>query len=179
MGAMEIRPAVRGDAPELLAIYRPFVESTTVSFEETVPGLDEFAARIDKALARWQWLVACESGRCLGYAYATSHRERSAYRFSVEVSAYVDPLWQRRGIGRDLYVALLEDLAHKGYCNAYAGIALPNDASIALHRSVGFTPCGVFHRVGRKFGGWHDVAWLERTLRDAPPERSTLSQRET
>jgi len=166
---MEIRPARRADAPGLLDIYRPFVEATTVSFEETVPGIDDFAARIEKSLARWQWLVACEDGACVGYAYGSSHRERSAYRWSVEVSAYVDARWQRRGIGRRLYLALFEHLARRGYCSAYAGIALPNEASIALHRNLGFTPCGVFHKVGRKFGRWHNVAWFERALRDEPP----------
>jgi L-amino acid N-acyltransferase YncA len=165
---VEIRPARAANAPELLKIYRPFVESTTVSFEEAAPGLDEFAARIEKSLAGWQWLVACEEGACVGYAYASAHRERSAYRWSVEVSAYVDAAWQRRGIGRELYLALFADLARKGYCNAYAGIALPNEASVALHRGVGFTPCGVFHRIGRKFGRWHDVAWFERPLREEP-----------
>jgi len=170
---MEIRPAQRSDAAALLEIYRPFVETTTVSFEEAAPGVDEFAARIEKALARWQWLVACEAGACVGYAYGSSHRERSAYRWSVEVSAYVDPRWQRRGIARRLYLALFEDLARRGYCSAYAGIALPNDASIALHRGVGFTPCGVFHKVGRKFGRWHDVAWFERALREEPAEPGT------
>lgn len=170
---MEIRTGREADAPALLEIYRPFVASTTISFEETAPGVDEFAARMAKSLARWQWLVACEDGRCVAYAYGSAHRERSAYRWSVEVSAYVDPAWQRRGIGRKLYLALFDDLARRGYCNAFAGIALPNDASIALHRDVGFTPCGVFHRVGRKFGRWHDVAWFERPLRaDAPaPQR--------
>ena len=164
-----IRPALEADAPALLAIYRPFVETTTVSFETVAPTVDEFAARIAKALAGWQWLVAEREGRCVGYAYGGLHRERAAYRWSVEVSAYVDPRWQRHGIGRALYAMLLDDLARKGYCSAYAGITLPNDASVALHRSVGFEPVGVFKSVGRKFGKWHDVAWLQRALRDAPP----------
>jgi len=163
---MHIREAVEADAPALLAIYRPFVESTAVSFEEVVPSREEFAARIAKALKGWQWLVAELDGECAGYAYASSHRERAAYRWSVEVSAYVEPKHQRQGVGAALYRRLLQELEAKGFCNAYAGIALPNDPSIALHRSVGFEPVGVFKAVGRKFGRWHDVAWYQRALRE-------------
>ncbi len=100
---------------------------------------------------------------------AVACRERSAYRWSVEVSAYVHPDFRRHGIGRALYLKLFDELAGRGFCNAYAGITLPNEASIALHRGVGFEPVGVFRDVGRKFGQWHDVGWFQRTLRDAPP----------
>ena len=167
-GAVSIRPATPGDAAALLAIYRPFVEATAVSFETEPPGVDEFAARVAKALARWQWLVAERGGRAVGYAYGSTHRERAAYRFSVEVSAYVDPAHHRQGIGRALYTRLFDDLAAKGFCNAYAGVALPNAGSVALHRRVGFESIGVFRAVGYKFDRWHDVAWFQRTLREAP-----------
>jgi L-amino acid N-acyltransferase YncA len=167
---INIRSATHADAPELLAIYRPVVESTATSFELTVPTLEEFAARIEKANQRWRWLVAEGGGRCVGYAYGSAHRERAAYRWSVEVSAYVHPRHHREGIGRALYLRLFEELAQIGFCHAYAGIALPNNASIALHRSVGFEPVGVFRSVGRKFDRWHDVAWFQRTLRDRPPD---------
>jgi L-amino acid N-acyltransferase YncA len=172
VAALRIRPAAESDAEALLAVYRPFVESTTVSFEIEVPTPEEFAQRIRKALVGWQWLVATEGQRCLGYAYASAHRERAAYRWSVEVSAYVHPSSHRRGIGRALYEQLLQDLASKGFCNAYAGIALPNEASVALHRSVGFVPVGTFKSIGRKFGRWQDVAWFQRALRESPPEGS-------
>lgn len=165
-----IRPASERDAAVLLAIYRTFVETTAVSFETVSPTAEEFAARIVKVSAGWRWLVAERHGRCVGYAYATAHRERSAYRWSVEVSAYVDPAHHRQGVGRALYQQLLGDLTQAGFCNAYAGITLPNEGSVALHRSVGFESIGVFKSVGRKFGQWHDVAWLHRRLRDAPPE---------
>ena len=102
-------------------------------------------------------------------AHGSPHRERAAYRWSAETSAYVDPSVQRQGVGKALYLALFEVLAARGYCNAFAGMTLPNDASAALHRSVGFEPIGVFRRVGWKFGTWHDVAWSQRRLRDAPP----------
>ena len=155
-----IRPGVDADAHELLGIYRPFVESTGVSFETVVPTAEEFAARIAKAVAGWQWLVAEQDGQCIGYAYGSSHRERPAYRWSVEVSAYVHPNYHRKGVGRALYLRLLEELAQKGFCNALAGTTLPNDGSVALHKAVGFESIGVFSRVGRKFGRWHDVAWF-------------------
>ena len=166
---LTIRPAEEADAPALLAIYRPFVESTAVSFETIAPTAQAFIERIARAVAGWQWLVAERDGQCIGYAYGSSHRERPAYRWSVEVSAYVHPLHHRQGVGHLLYVRLLEELAAKGFCNAYAGATLPNEASVALHRAVGFQSIGTFKAVGRKFGRWHDVAWFHRVLRDSPP----------
>ncbi|MFY9823100.1 MAG: arsinothricin resistance N-acetyltransferase ArsN1 family B [Thermoanaerobaculia bacterium] len=167
--SIRILSATEADAPAILEIYRPFVEDTAVSFELAAPPVEEFAARIAKALAGWEWLVAERDGQCLGYAYGSLHRARPAYRWSVEVSAYVHPSHHRQGIGRALYLKLFEDLTDKGFCNAYAGITLPNDGSVALHRSVGFEPIGIFKAVGWKFGRWHDVAWFQRALRDGPP----------
>jgi phosphinothricin acetyltransferase len=164
-----IRPATSGDAAGLLTIYAPFVADTAVSFETQVPSVQEFATRIEKALAGWAWLLAESGGECIGYAYASSHRERAAYRWSVETSAYVAPGWHRQGIGRRLYVDLFAALVKRGYCNAYAGIALPNEASIALHQAVGFEAVGVFKSVGRKFERWHDVSWWQRRLQEQPP----------
>ena len=163
-----IRSAIESDAAALLAIYAPFVEQTAVSFETAAPTVQDFAARIRKANSQWAWLVAERDGALLGYAYGSTHRERAAYRWSVETSAYLDPRYQRQGIGTALYRALLAQLAARGLCHAFAGATLPNEASIALHRRVGFEPIGVFKSVGRKFGRWHDVAWMQRTLRDAP-----------
>jgi phosphinothricin acetyltransferase len=139
-----IRAATTADAASLLEIYRPFVEASAVSFETVAPSVDEFADRIGKALHAWQWLVAERDGHRVGYAYGSLHREREAYRWSTEVSAYVDPRHQRQGIGRALYAKLLDELARKGYCNAFAGVTLPNEASVALHRCAGFEPIGVF-----------------------------------
>jgi phosphinothricin acetyltransferase len=166
---LNIRQATEADAPALLAIYAPFVERSSVSFETVPPTVDAFAARIVKCLTGWQYLVAERDGRAVGYAYGSMHRERAAYRFSAEVSAYVDPVCHRQGIGRALYLRLFDDLAARGYCNAFAGITLPNDASVGLHTAVGFEPVGVFRNIGWKFGRWHDVAWMQRALRDKPP----------
>jgi L-amino acid N-acyltransferase YncA len=166
--SLRIRRATEGDADAVATIYRPYVEGTAISFETVPPTTEEMRERIAKSLAHWDWLVAEEGGQCVGYAYGSSHRARAAYRYSAEVSAYLQPSHQGQGLGRRLYAALFDSLAVRGYCNALAGVALPNDASVRLHRSVGFQPIGVFHAVGRKFGRWHDVAWYERRLRDEP-----------
>ena len=163
-----IRDARPEDAAALLSIYRPFVTDTVVSFETEAPDESEFARRIASAQEKWAWLVAESEGRIAGYAYGSVYRKRAAYRFSTEVSAYVHADFRGRGVGRALYERLFEVLAGLGYCTAYAGIALPNDASLALHQSVGFTPIGVFRRAGWKFGRWNDVSWWQRTLRDRP-----------
>jgi len=166
---LHIRPATGADAPALLAIYAPIVETTAVSFELVPPSVAEFRARVEASLAGWQWLVAERDGRCVGYAYGSAHRARPAYRWSVEVSVYVHPDSHRQGVGRALYGRLLPELADRGYCMALAGTTVPNAGSVALHESLGFAPIGVFRAVGHKFGRWHDVAWYQRTLRDAPP----------
>lgn len=166
---VSVRSATPDDAESLLAIYRPFVLNTAVSFELEPPSVAEFRERIEKALGEWAWLVAERDRRPIGYAYATSHRSRGAYRWSVEPSVYLEDGSRRQGIGTMLYEALLPLLAQKGGCNAYAGITLPNDASVALHHRLGFQAVGVFRSVGRKFGAWHDVSWWHLRLRPAPP----------
>jgi L-amino acid N-acyltransferase YncA len=170
---MRIREARLDDAPVLLEIYRPFVTNSAVSFELAPPSVEEFERRMTVALEKWAWLVAENENGPVAYAYATSHRSRGAYRWSVETSAYVHADQRGQGLGKKLYRELLPILTEKGYCTAYAGIALPNDASEALHRSVGFTPVGVFRRAGWKFERWHDVAWWQVPLRERPfDERS-------
>jgi len=154
------------DATPVAAIYRPAVESSIVSFEEVAPAPDEMAGRIRATLARTPWLVAEEADEVVGYAYAGQHRERAGYRWSVDVSAYVHPDRHRRGIGRQLYGVLLPTLRRQGFVNAYAGIALPNPASVALHTSIGMRRIGIYQRVGYKFGAWHDVAWFGMRLSD-------------
>lgn len=161
---LQIRTATPADADALLAIYRPYVESSAVSFEDVPPDPRAFGERIAASLSAWTWLVALDGKACIGYAYGGRHRERAGYRRSVETSAYLDPRWHGRGIGSALYGELLERLSALGYANAYAGITLPNAASLALHRRLGFREIGVFERVGWKFGAWHDVAWLQRPL---------------
>ena len=153
----------------MVEIYRPHVEDSWASFELVTPTAEEIAARVARAQERHEWLVADAFGEVLGYAYGGAHRAREAYRFTVEVSAYLAAGAQGRGVGAQLYARLFDRLAELGYCNAVAGVTLPNDKSVAFHERLGFTPVGVYHRIGYKFGAWRDVAWYERALRDGPP----------
>jgi L-amino acid N-acyltransferase YncA len=166
---LRIRDAVRSDARAMLAIYRPFVQETAVSFELTPPSEEEFERRIAAAQSQWAWLAAERGGEVVAYAYGSSFRSRAAYQWSVETSAYVDRAHHGHGVGKELYRRLIDVLADKGYCTAYAGITLPNQASVRLHQSLGFVEVGIFRRAGRKFGAWHDVSWWQRPLRDEPP----------
>jgi phosphinothricin acetyltransferase len=140
------------------------VSETCISFELEPPPPDDMAQRIAKYGASHAWLVAEVAGRVAGYAYGSPHRERAAYSSSCDVAVYVDPAHSRQGIGRALYAALLPMLAGKGSHAAFAGIALPNEASVGLHEAMGFTPVGIYRQVGWKLGGWRDVGWWQRLL---------------
>lgn len=168
---MTIRDATAADAVACVAIYAPYVLQTTVSFELEPPTAADMAERIAAAQARHAWLVLEEDGRVVGYAYANRFSARPAYRWSVEVSIYLERDRQRAGGGRQLYEALLQRLAERGYRRAMAGMSLPNEASVGFHRALGFTPVGVYQRVGWKHGAWRDVAWMQRTIADGddPP----------
>jgi L-amino acid N-acyltransferase YncA len=158
------------DAEACAAIYAPYVRDTAISFEQDPPTTAEMAGRIKRLTSTHAWLVAEDEHEILGYAYACPHRERAAYRWATEVSVYVDPRHQRRGAGRQLYESLLRVLAEQGYRLALAGIALPNDASVALHEACGFESVGVYRRVGFKLGEWWDVGWWQLNLgADGPP----------
>ncbi|HEX2153334.1 MAG TPA: GNAT family N-acetyltransferase [Acidimicrobiia bacterium] len=168
---MEIRIAdPRRDAAAVAAIYRPIVEETHSSFEDTPPGPTEMERSMAATLERTPWLVAESDREAVGYAYAAAHRERPAYRWSVDISVYVAPTERRHGVGGLLYGELLSILRRQGFVNAYAGVALPNPASEALHRSVGMELVGVYHQVGYKFGNWWDVAWFGLRLSQPPRE---------
>ncbi len=162
---MQIRGATPDDAEAILAIYAPVVRDTTISFELEPPTVEDMRGRIVSTTAQLPWLVAVdESDAVVGYAYAGKHRERAAYQWSVDVTAYVHPERRERGIGKALYGRLFELLTAAGYCQAFAGIALPNVASVALHESVGFVPIGIYRNVGFKHGAWRDVGWWQRQL---------------
>ena len=159
-----IRVARASDAEAVAAIYRPAVTEAVTSFELEPPAAGEMAARMAAVLERTPWIVCDGGSGVLGYAYASRHRDRAAYQWSVEVSAYVRSDAQGRGVGRALYTSLFEILALQGFRNAYAGITLPNPASSGMHRALGFTPVGIYRGVGYKNGAWHDVEWLERSI---------------
>jgi L-amino acid N-acyltransferase YncA len=167
-----IRLAKPDDGAAVAEIYRPAVVERATSFEINPPDAEAMATRIESCLVRFPWLVAEEDGEVTGYAYASAHRTRPAYQWSVDVSAYVSNRAHRRAIGRSLYEALFRVLALQGFRNAYAGITMPNEASEGFHRALGFTPVGIYRGVGYKLGRWHDVLWLERALvplDDTPP----------
>lgn len=169
-----IRSVELSDAAAISRIYAPFVSDEATSFEIVPPDTDVIAGRIREALPRYPWLVFEGDGEVRGYAYGSSHRSRPAYQWSAEVSVYLDPQARRRGVGRALYSALLEILRRQGYANAYAGITLPNPASVGLHAAVGFSSIGVFSRIGYKFGQWHDVEWMQLRLHEDDVASSTL-----
>jgi L-amino acid N-acyltransferase YncA len=159
-----IRPAILADAAGCAAIYAPYVRDSWVSFETEAPDADEMAQRIAEYGASHAWLVAQADDGIAGYAYASPHRIRAAYSTSVDVAIYVDPAYARQSVGKRLYEALFSKLKDAGYHAAFAGIVLPNDGSIALHRAVGFTPVGIYKEVGWKMGAWRDTSWWQRLL---------------
>lgn len=167
---MRIRLATTDDAAACAAIYAPAVTERATSFELVSPDGAEMAARIAKVLRRTPWLVADEDGTVIGYAYAGAHKERAAYQWSVDVSAYVAPSAHRRGVARAMYTTLFELLRRQRFQNAYAGVALPNPPSEGLHRAMGFEPVGVYRRIGYKLGAWHDVAWFSLSLGAHEPD---------
>jgi L-amino acid N-acyltransferase YncA len=159
-----IRVATIDDAERIAEIYAPAVLERVTSFELVAPSAAEMAARLTRVMAHYPWLVCELDGRVVGYAYASTHNERAAYRWSVDVAVYVGAEVHRRGVGTALYASLFEVLALQNIRNVYAGITLPNAASEGMHSRAGFKLVGTYHHVGYKFGAWHDVAWFERAV---------------
>jgi len=166
-----IRDASTGDAPACAAIYAPYVTETAISFELDPPSPAEMGRRIADAQRAHAWLVLEDDDRVVGYAYGGPYKARPAYRWSCEVSVYLELGRRRTGAGRALYSALFARLADRGYRTLVAGMTLPNDASAGLHRAMGFQPIGTYRQIGWKNGTWHDVAWTQRVLTDVgdPP----------
>jgi L-amino acid N-acyltransferase YncA len=159
-----IRDATPADAPACAAIYAHYVAHTAITFENEPPTAADMAARIADAQRAHAWLVLCDGGRLAGYAYGHRFKERAAYRWSCEVSVYLEAGRRRTGAGRALYGALLPRLAARGYRQAVAGITLPNAASVGLHAALGFEPVGTYRRIGWKFDSWYDVAFTQLEL---------------
>jgi phosphinothricin acetyltransferase len=154
-----IRSCQPSDAAQICAIYNHFIRETVVTFEEVPVAEREMAQRIEEVTERFPWFVWEQDGSIAGYAYAAPWRARAAYRFSVESTVYLSPLFTGRGIGTKLYQALIADLRGRGAHCAVGGIALPNPASIALHEKVGFSKVGQLREVGWKLGRWVDVGY--------------------
>lgn len=166
-----IRLARKDDAAAIAAIYRPFVENSRISFEEQAPDAEEMARRIASPVH--PWLVAEDDGCVVGYASTGPMRNRRAYRWSVESGVYVEERAQGRGIGRELLAAHLDLLERQGFVTVIAGIALPNDASVALHEKLGFALTGIERGVGFKLGQWVDVG---RWQKDLAPRASAAAE---
>lgn len=160
----QLRPATAADAAAVAAIYNHYIATTTISFEEQPVSTEDMAGRIATVGAKLPWLVCEQDGVIMGYAYATPWRVRSAYRFSVESSVYVSPEHPRKGVGTELYRELIAQLRARGLHMVIGGIAQPNEASVALHESMGFKKVAHFAEVGMKFGRWIDVGYWELKL---------------
>ena len=174
-----IRVATIDDAQRIAEIYAPAVVERVTSFELVAPSAEEMGSRLKRVLAHYPWLVCELDGKVIGYAYASTHNERAAYRWSVDVAVYVGGEVHRRGVGTALYASLFEVLALQKIRNVYAGITVPNAASEGMHSRAGFRLVGTYHHVGYKFGAWHNVAWFERALLPAvvnPPEPLSFSE---
>jgi L-amino acid N-acyltransferase YncA len=168
-----VRDASARDAEACAAIYAHYVTDTAITFESTPPLPAEMAERIAIAAQTHAWVVLENEGRVVGYAYGGPFKSRAAYRWSCEVSVYLERGRRRTGGGRALYEALFARLAERGFRTAVAGMTLPNDASVGLHRAMGFEPVGTYRRIGWKHNAWHDVAWTQRTIttgQDPPAE---------
>ncbi len=163
---MKIRVARVEDGADIAGIYAPIVKHTFISFEGIPPTAEDMSQRIKATLRTHPWLVVEDEGSVVAYAYATTHRTRAAYKWSCEVSAYVAEGMRRRSLASQLYTQLFATLIRQGFANAFAGIVLPNTASISMHERLGFIPIGVYPNVGFKKGVWRDVGWWRRPLQD-------------
>jgi len=161
-----IRPARPEDAAAIAAVYAPYVSETAISFEITPPDAEEMSRRMTACMAVYPWLVAEDNGRIAGYAYAGRFSGRAAYNWAVEVTVYLHPDYHRKHVGRHLYQTLFGLLGLQGVHGLFAGITLPNDASVGFHRALGMREIGIYREVGFKFGEWRDVQWMGKTLSD-------------
>ena len=157
-----IRIATKADIPAILDIYGPYILNTTYTFEYTVPTVSEFTARFDAITAQFPWLVWEENGTVLGYAYGSAPFERAAYGWCSEISVYLSPDAQRKGIGRQLCLALEDILWQQGYQVIFSLITSENTPSLRFHEAIGYRPSFVCQHCGLKFGRWLDVHWLEK-----------------
>lgn len=175
---MNIRIATPADAERLLSIYAPYVTQTAITFEYTVPTIEDFTGRIANTLLKYPYLAAEQDGQILGYAYAGCFHARAAYDWAVETSIYVD--WEKRGkgIGGRLHRALETALRKQGILNMNACIAYPEaeDAyltknSVEFHAHMGYRWVGRFRQCGYKFGRWYDMVWMEKHIGEHGPSQ--------
>ena len=166
-----IRSATPADAARLCEIYNHYVLTDVATFEEEPVLVEEMRQRVEEVQKHFFWLVYEDAGDVIGYAYAGKWKARAAYRYSVELSVYLSPARQGRGIGKQLYAELLRRLRERDVHSVVGGVAGGNEASMALHRSFGFEKVACFRDVGHKFGRWIDVTYFQLLL----PEPSSRS----
>ena len=164
MHTVEIRLAEIDDAQSILNIYAPYVAETALTLTSTVPSHEQVVQTMLDVKKHYPYLVCCINGQVVGFAYAFRHHPYDAHNWNAELSIYIDPDYQGRGIATALYTALFQILKLQGYCNLYAVITIPNDASVALHRHFGFRELVVMSQSGFKLGRWHDVLWMEKKV---------------
>ncbi len=165
-----VRLATKNDAEQIIIIYAPSILTSSVSFETILPSIEEMQIRIKTILQIFPWIVCEVNGKIAGYVYASRHRDREAYQWSCECSVYIHTDFKGKGIGERLYRLLFRILQAQGFRNVYAGITLPNDASIRLHEKCGFEKFSVYEDVGYKFNNWHSVGWWKLRLNDYTPD---------
>ena len=166
-----IRTATINDAEAILAIYAPYVETTAITFEYEIPGIEEFRERIRNVLKKYPYLVAEAEGEIVGYAYAGPFKGRAAYDWAVETTIYVDRSRKRMGIGRKLYDKLEEALRKQGILNMEACIGYPETEdeyltkdSVRFHEKLGYRMVGEFYKCGYKFSRWYNMVWMEKMI---------------
>ncbi|MBK26836.1 MAG: GNAT family N-acetyltransferase [Halobacteriovorax sp.] len=161
---MIIRNVEKKDIQGILDIYTPFILDSITTFETEVPSLEEFEKRVLETNKKFPWLVAVENDVVLGYAYGSEHRSRCSYQWSCESSVYLAPEARRKGLGKKLYLELFKILKSQGFIQVLAGAALPNEASVGLHKAMGFTEVGTYKKIGYKKGRWIDTYWMQLEL---------------
>ena len=169
-----IRLAEKHDVPGILEIYSPFILTSSVTFEESVPDDASFWERIQGIMEELPYLVCEIDGQVAGYAYASGYRGRASYRWTKEVSVYIHPDFYRRRVGQALYISMNEMVRYQGIADLLAIITMPNESSVAFHEHCGYRKCGEFANVGYKLGQWQNVGWFELFLQDetqAPRDR--------
>ncbi len=165
---IKIRPVTADDAEQLLQIYAPYVLTTPITFEYEVPSLHDFKERIKTISSRYPYLVAISDKQIVGYCYASCFKPRTAYDWSVETSIYLDSSLRGQGIGSKLYKQLEQILLQQNICNVCACITFPNPESISFHERFGYKEVAHFTKSGYKFGKWHDMIWMEKSICDHP-----------
>ena len=177
--AVCVRAAAPEDAEQLLEIYTPFVISedsslSNVSFELAAPDVEEFRQRSQDISKQFPYLVGEVNGQILGYVYCHPYRERLAYQWAVEVTIYLAPAGQGKGLGRLLYETMEKLLCLQGVTMAYSCITVGNDHSIKMHEALGYRLIGTFTNSGYKNGQWLDTVWLEKQLQPCPKQPDNI-----